>query len=495
MPARVVAAAVCSLFMLVPGRVFAQQVSFSRSDIATGLSLWGPEFQADFNGDGVPDLLVATHSLTENFALYLMAGHGDGTFAAPVRVLTALAGGSIGVADFTRDGTPDVVLLFFGETWVVPGRGNGSFGPPLVSAGVISGRPPVIGDFDRDGLLDVAFIEQDQPAASVLLGKGDGTFGPPHSFPLNHDGGAATALEAADLNGDGFLDLVATDVGFPLLLEGTTVSVVLGRGDGTFGAPASVPVGTSPMAIVAADFNRDGHVDLAVANSTDSTVSVLLGRGDGTFLAKTDYPVGPLTARAVSADFTGDGRLDLAVCGLPDVLSILPGRGDGTFGPRQDIAAAFDCEALVAGDLDRDGRPDLTLTYSSGQSALTIFMNTTPAPDAAPPTITVSAAPSVLWPPNGKVVPVVVTGVVSDVGSGVDASTVVFSVRDDYGLVQPSGGVAISPDGTYMILVPLVASRRGHDVRTYTVVVSARDRAGNTASARAVVVVPQTPRH
>src|SRR6185369_3102237 len=76
---------------------FAQPPSFARTDIATGLSLWGPEIPGDFNNDGRPDLLVATHSLVENFGLYLLFGQADGTLAAPVRVLTAPTGSAPGV--------------------------------------------------------------------------------------------------------------------------------------------------------------------------------------------------------------------------------------------------------------------------------------------------------------------------------------------------------------------------------------------------------------
>src|SRR4029077_12711914 len=102
--------------------------------------------------------------------------------------------------------------------------------------------------------------------------------------------------------------------------------ILLGNGDGTFGAPTTIPVGNNPDAIVAGDFNNDGKLDLAVANSTDGTVTLLLGSGDGTFTQATGspYAVGHGPYQIAAADFNGDGKLDLAVANLTDgTVSIL----------------------------------------------------------------------------------------------------------------------------------------------------------------------------
>ena len=490
--ARILAATLFSV-CIFGSTAFAQPPSFARTDIATGLSLWGPEIPGDFNNDGRPDLLVATHSLVENFALYLLVGQADGTLAAPVRVLAAPTGAAPGAADLNGDGTLDLLFQVGSEMWVVLGHGDGSFGPPTFSDHQFSGWPPLIADLDRDGKLDVVFILQDGPL-SVSLGNGDGTFRAATTVPVNDDSGVATTLAAADFNGDGVIDLVATNDGIPQVHDGTTVSVLLGHGDGTFEPPTDVLVGAIPFALAPGDFNHDGAADLGVANYIGSSLSVLIGRGDGTFLPKTDYPIGPFTVGAAAADFNGDGRLDLAVCG-PDVLSLFTGRGDGTFGTRQDLPAAFSCEAMVVSDFNLDGRPDLALTYANGDDRLSIFMNTTAPPDSIPPTITATATPSTLWPPNGKAVQVVVSGTVTDAGSGVDPASLRFTVSDEYGQVQPNGSVTIDAAGRYSVVIPLVASRHGPDDRTYTIVISAQDRAGNAASARVLVVVPHDRGH
>ena len=111
--------------------------------------------------------------------------------------------------------------------------------------------------------------------------------------------------------------------------------------------------------------------------------------------------------------------------------------------------------------------------------------------DAAGPAVT-ATAPSTLWPPDGKAMPVQVRGTVADTGSGVNRSTGHFVVTDEYGLVQPSGAFAIAVDGTFSFNVPLVADRHGSDLngRTYTIIVTARDNAGNAGTASVVVRVP-----
>jgi hypothetical protein len=99
--------------------------------------------------------------------------------------------------------------------------------------------------------------------------------------------------------------------------------------------PATIGVGTQPYAVAEGDFNGDGHLDLVTANDGSNTVSVLLGRGDGTFAPQVTYPVGNSPLSVAVGDFTGDGHLDLAVANDgSDTVSVLLGRGDGTFAPQ-----------------------------------------------------------------------------------------------------------------------------------------------------------------
>jgi len=116
--------------------------------------------------------------------------------------------------------------------------------------------------------------------------------------------------------------------------------------------------------------------------------------------------------------------------------------------------------------------------------------------DATPPAVTAIATPSELWPPSGKGVPVTVSGRMTDADSGLDPSTARFEVTDEYGTVKPAGAIALGAGGSYTFTVSLVASRIDSDMdgRTYTLAVTAKDRAGNTGTGRAVVIVPHDQR-
>jgi len=117
---------------------------------------------------------------------------------------------------------------------------------------------------------------------------------------------------------------------------------------------------------------------------------------------------------------------------------------------------------------------------------------TTVLNDTVAPSVTVSASTDSLWPANGRLVAVAFVGTLSDTGSGVDVSSAWFRVVDEYGEIQPTGLVQPRPDGTFAFTVLLGASRRGNDRdgRLYSVYVTAKDNAGNGATAVAAVRVP-----
>ncbi len=329
---------------------------------------------ADFNGDGIPDV-----SLADGVHL----GIGDGTFRSPLAPLGVPAGDYCGPAvagDFNGDDKLDLAVadLSNGTVSLIMGNGDGTFqSTTLYVAGEFyfaSFASLVTGDFNGDGKLDLAVDRWFDPTLSVVLGRGDGTFQPPQVYQLRY-GTEAKALVAQDLNGDGKLDLAVADY------EGA-IDVLLGHGDGTFGVgPFHQPLVTAASvyieALVAGDLNGDGKLDLAASSSDTVNIQILLGNGDGTFESAALNPVG-FTGTAIQlGDFTGDGKPDLmywggsARFGDDAFIWILAGNGDGTFQAPRSIphrGSALKVFSVLTGDFNGDGKVDLIETDDQPKS-------------------------------------------------------------------------------------------------------------------------------
>lgn len=214
----------------------------------------------------------------------------------------------------------------------------------------------VAGDFNRDGKLDIA--ASTGTTISMLLGSGDGTFNV-NTFTTSAQ--FVGTLATGDFNGDNELDLAFVD---PLA---NVVQFLAGAGDGTFTEVSSTSVGAHPVSLLAADFNSDGNLDLAVVNQSDDTASILLGKGDGSFLANGAVKVGARPSAAAVADIDSDGNCDIAVVSTDgNKVSILLGHGDGTFSLKSSPATQVHPVAIVATDLNRDGKIDLAVINNCG---------------------------------------------------------------------------------------------------------------------------------
>ncbi|MBX9603458.1 MAG: FG-GAP-like repeat-containing protein, partial [Bryobacteraceae bacterium] len=154
------------------------------------------------------------------------------------------------------------------------------------------------------------------------------------------------SIAVADFNGDGFADLITSNV------RGNSVSVLQGNGNGTFQAKTDYPVGPEPRGLAIADFNGDGKADIAIASSVSESVNVLLNAGNGTFLPATSVAVASVPNRLAAADFNGDGVPDLAVAHSTNYLVVLLGNGDGSFSilPPRVMCCGFVASADVNGD-------------------------------------------------------------------------------------------------------------------------------------------------
>src|SRR5262249_25521752 len=187
-----------------------------------------------------------------------------------------------------------------------------------------------VGDFNGDGKADVLVANSPNTTTAgslrLLLGNGDGTF---QTTPNYATGSGPGSMAWGDVNGDGKIDLITANS------QSGNVSVLLGNGDGTFQTPVNYLAGVGPGAVRLGDFNVDGKLDIVVTNAgangvQGSTVSVLLGNGNGTFQAANTFAVGTVPLGLAVGDFNGDGKLDIATANLnSNNVSVLLGNGDG----------------------------------------------------------------------------------------------------------------------------------------------------------------------
>jgi hypothetical protein len=419
---------------------------------------------ADINGDGITDGVSMGQAVN--------IGRGDGTFAL-ANAGNPLANGFPVLADFDRDGVADLVQIYNSTGGPVinvtlvwsKGRGDGTFvaNSTQVDLGVKGTAGAVVGDFDGDGNLDVvvSYVDTKGNTSGLVLarGNGDGTFIKPAGPIVTNAVAVSGRLLAADLNGDGRLDLVWGDTAY------------LNQAGGTW-KPVALPVHGTAMAV--GDLDGDGIADVVIDNAIYS------GNGDGTFKATALYTIGtPAGATNVSAaigDLNGDGHADVLLQYMADMagVSVVYGDGRGGFTADSNVYATGGKTPVVgllgrlnnqAPALPNDGRLDYVV-FADG-AAVSLLNQTNPAPTMPPPipsTSVLSVSPSSVIPLNTVQLSLKVTGV-SPLG------TVTFTTSDGAVL----GKVTVQSPTTY--LYPKFATPG-----TYTVTATYSGDANNSAS-------------
>jgi uncharacterized protein (TIGR03437 family) len=271
---------------------------------------------ADFNGDGNLDVAIvhptaSGNSLGNTVTIYL--GDGTGNFTAATATLTTgTMNTGIATADFNGDGKPDLAIASCGDQTihVYTGNGNGTFTQASqlgIASSCGSGSLSLTAaDATGDGHADIVLSNSNTTHIAVFPGNGNGTFQTASTYSVTGNPGRVVV---SDFNNDGTPDLAVLNLGSP-------VNILLGNASGGFGIPSTVSVAAGAGDIATSDFNQDGNPDLAVSATTPSgragTVSVLLGDGTGHF-TRLDVAAGNTPQQIAATDFNGDGQPDLAV--------------------------------------------------------------------------------------------------------------------------------------------------------------------------------------
>ena len=312
------------------------------------------------------------------------------------RIFTLSSGQVRQLADAQNNGTLVQVLqsIFGTQNLLASGTSLSALLPPLIAFGggnsfFLATLPGAAADFSRtlsvvrqaqrvllrvkDGQPSTFFVGERFPITLALLSSSllsaPTQFTPgivPGAFPRSDfpTGQGPAGVVTGDFDRDGDLDVAVANQ------SEDTVSILLGDGLGGLGGHSDFATGAGPVALAAGDFDRDGDLDLAVACDGAGLLSILLGNGDGTFGAPVSLPAGTSPAAVLSNDFDEDGVLDLAVANRSDnTVSVFLGNSDGTFAPRQNFAVGNGPVALAAGDFDNDGNLDLAVVNQFSDSA------------------------------------------------------------------------------------------------------------------------------
>ncbi len=327
----------------------------------------------DVDRDGDIDIVAGT---AEGRGVHLLLNDGSGGFGE-VRV-TSSEFFHLVSDDFDGDRDLDIALIEvnLGELDFLWNEERGVAFDSTIIRTLREVHYASVADVDGDGRLDVVTVDGLDSTISVLAGRGDGSFRDPVQFPLGA-GGHWFSLALDDFNRDGAPDIVAGNA------RNENLSVLINQGAGEFSRLDLYRATANPYWVETGDFDADGFPDIAASSSLGGAVSVLRNRGDGTFEARRDFDGGRPGGFGISvADLDGDGHVDIVrpSSGSGD-LSILYGRGNMEFDPRASVPAVSSVFTVRAADVDADGRLDLLVGEVSSVSVRRNLGDRTFAPE------------------------------------------------------------------------------------------------------------------
>lgn len=324
----------------------------------------------DFDMDGDFDVAAAAPLVSR---LTILENAGDGLFSS-TRSLDQLGSSSrLLSGDFNGDGAPDLLGVVSGQqVGVFLNSGDGSFTTRSDYQAAESISDIASGDLDADGDLDLAIASHDSPELTLLLNAGDGSFESSRTVPV---GSGQSALLAADLNADGLVDLVVSTEGAQIQ-PGLHFLWSLGPAEFTPSDDApDYPILNKASALVAADVDNDGKVEVVWADKSESSVSALRILGEMEFELLGPFPAGDEPVVLAVGDLDRDGYQDIVV-GSADsrFLHVLRNDGQGSFGVAQPFPAGGSQRSIALGYLDGDGDLDVAVAFWE-QGEVGIFFN------------------------------------------------------------------------------------------------------------------------
>ena len=324
---------------------------------------------ADFNNDGRLDFAVA-NLFVSNIAVRL--GQGDGTFQSQLTFSTGIYSnpGSLVAGDFNKDGNIDIAvsntLTREEHIIILLGNGNGSFsnhGKYVTQTSSVT-CSLVTNDFSNDGLLDIAMVSRTTKEIGIIFGYGDGTFSSRTNYPISSNSNPMS-IGVGNFNNDSLTDLAVANHGKSF------VNVYLAFIDTNFVDRSTYFTGSAalPAGLVLGDFTNDGQLDIVIGNDGTHDITTLINGGNGKFSMQTAFS-GDSTfypTFIVAADFDNDKQLDIAVVNaVVDTLTLLYGQGNGAFARSTTLATEpqSNPQSLAIGDFNRDNKTDIVVTHS-----------------------------------------------------------------------------------------------------------------------------------
>lgn len=310
----------------------------------------------DLNHDRYLDLTIVNED-TADLRVFMNKADNTGEFD-PFDVPTYPVGATASPSepsDFDRDGHSDICVANIGAHTVsiLLGNGDGTYGPAQNIGVGLNPRGIAVLDVDGDGDVDVVNTSFGSNTMALLLNNGAGVFGAPSFFDAGGTG--ERALAVADMNDDGLLDLV---VG---LQTAQQIRVNLSNGDGTFTALAAQSAGGQVWMLNAADIDGDGDEDVVVVNGNSNNGGILRNNGDGTLAPPVTTPTDPFSLGSDLGDLDGDGDLDWITSSFSGDWQIRTNNGTGTFAFLMEINSPVAASCSIPMDIDNDGDLDLAL--------------------------------------------------------------------------------------------------------------------------------------